>query len=105
MQGEEIYAVIRRRLFEVEGLQTGQMREVVHGYFQLYQQYHEDLPHKVRDASYRDKMELAYPFHPDVIDILIEKWSTFTTFQRTRGVLRLLANVIEDLYSAKIRST
>ena len=43
-------------------------------------------------------MELAYPFHPDVIDILYEKWSTFSSFQRTRGVLRLLANVVEDLY-------
>jgi hypothetical protein len=101
VQGEEIYAVIRRRLFEVEGLKTAHMREVVHSYFQLYQQYHEDLPHKVRDANYRDKMELAYPFHPDVIDILYEKWSTYSTFQRTRGVLRLLANVVEDLYEGE----
>jgi predicted AAA+ superfamily ATPase len=44
-------------------------------------------------------MELAYPFHPEVIDILYEKWGTFSSFQRTRGVLRLLANVIEDLYN------
>lgn len=102
VQGEEIYAVIRRRLFEVEGLKTAKMREVVHSYFQLYQQNHEDLPHKVRDASYRDKMELAYPFHPEVIDILYEKWSTFSTFQRTRGVLRMLANIIEDLYQREV---
>src|SRR3990172_630561 len=46
-------------------------------------------------------MELAYPFHPDVIDILYEKWSTYSTFQRTRGVLRLLANVVEDLYEGE----
>ncbi len=102
VQGEEIYAVIRRRLFEVEGLKTAPMREVVHSYFQLYQQYHDDLPAKVRDANYREKMELAYPFHPDVIDILYEKWSTYSTFQRTRGVLRLLANVVEDLYQREV---
>lgn len=47
-------------------------------------------------------MELAYPFHPDVIDILYEKWSTYSTFQRTRGVLRLLANVVEDLYQRQV---
>ena len=98
VQGEEIYAVIRRRLFEVETLKTTQMREVVTQYFSLYQQNKQDLPPKVRDANYRHKMELAYPFHPDLIDTLIEKWSTYPTFQRTRGVLRLLANIIEDLY-------
>jgi hypothetical protein len=98
VRGEEIYAVIRRRLFEVETLRNREMRETVHRYFQLYQQHRDDLPPKARDLNYKDKMELAYPFHPDLIDILVEKWSTFSSFQRTRGVLRLLANVIEDLY-------
>jgi hypothetical protein len=102
VQGEEVYAVIRRRLFEVERLKTAEMRAIVHRYFQLYQEHRDDLPPKARDVNYRDKMELAYPFHPDVIDILYEKWSTYPTFQRTRGVLRLLANVIEDLYQREV---
>ena len=102
VQGEEVYAVIRRRLFEVEHLKKPDMREVVHRYFHLYQQHRDDLPAKARNVNYRDKMEKAYPFHPDLIDILYEKWSTFSSFQRTRGVLRLLANVIEDLYQREV---
>jgi hypothetical protein len=102
VQGEEVYAVIRRRLFEEETLHQVQMREIVHHYFQLYQQHRDDLPPKARDVDYRRKMELAYPFHPDVVDILYEKWSTFPLFQRTRGVLRLLANVVEDLYQREL---
>jgi hypothetical protein len=102
VQGEEVYAVIRRRLFEEETLQRVPMREIVHRYFQTYLQHRDDLPAKARDASFRDKMEMAYPFHPDVLDILYEKWSTFPTFQRTRGVLRLLANVVEDLYQREV---
>jgi hypothetical protein len=98
VRGQEIYAIIRRRLFEVESLKRKTMREIVHQYFSLYRHNRDDLPAKVHDASYRDKMELAYPFHPDLIDILYEKWSTFSGFQRTRGVLRLLANVVEELY-------
>ncbi|MBN1920387.1 MAG: ATP-binding protein [Anaerolineae bacterium] len=98
VQGEEVYAVIRRRLFDVEHLKVAEMRQVVYQYAQAYQENHGDLPPKARDANFREKMELAYPFHPDVIDILYEKWSTFSSFQRTRGVLRLLANVVEDLY-------
>ena len=102
VEGQEIYAVIRRRLFEVETLKQGPMQEVIHQYFQTYQANREDLPAKARDINYRDKMALSYPFHPDVIDILYEKWSTYSTFQRTRGVLRLLANVIEDLYQREV---
>ncbi|MBN1814375.1 MAG: ATP-binding protein [Anaerolineae bacterium] len=102
VQGEEVYAVIRRRLFEEETLRRVQMREIVHRYFQLYAQHRDDLPAKAREANYRDKLEMAYPFHPDVVDILYEKWSTYPTFQRTRGVLRLLANVVEDLYQREV---
>jgi len=102
VQGEEVYAVIRRRLFEEETLQRVPMREIVHRYFQTYLQHRDDLPPKARNAGFRDKMEMAYPFHPDVLDILYEKWSTFPTFQRTRGVLRLLANVVEDLYQREV---
>lgn len=98
VRGEEIYAVIRRRLFEVENLKNAPMQETIHRYFLLYQQHKGDLPPKARDLNYKEKMEMAYPFHPDLIDILVEKWSTFSSFQRTRGVLRLLANVVEDLY-------
>ena len=98
VQGEEVYAVIRRRLFEVESMHRAEMNEVIYRYTQTYGQYSGDLPAKVRNVEFKHKMELAYPFHPDVIDILYEKWSTFSSFQRTRGVLRLLANVVEDLY-------
>ncbi len=102
VQGEEVYAVIRRRLFEEEGLRRVPMRETIHRYFQLYVRHKEDLPAKARAPNYREKMEMAYPFHPDLLDILYEKWSTFPTFQRTRGVLRLLANVVEDLYQREV---
>jgi hypothetical protein len=98
VRGEEIYAVIRRRLFEVETLKRGPMQETIHRYFLLYQEHKDDLPPKARDVNYKERMEMAYPFHPDLIDILSEKWGTYSTFQRTRGVLRLLANVVEDLY-------
>src|SRR5207247_3067525 len=66
--------------------------------WELYQKLGEDVPRDVRDPAYRDKLRKAYPFHPDLIDILFERWSTFPTFQRTRGVLQLLARVVGDLY-------
>ncbi|MFQ5857874.1 MAG: ATP-binding protein [Anaerolineae bacterium] len=97
VQGEEVYSIIRRRLFEPIRDEAA-VREIADAYIQTYQHHKDELPPKARDIDYRRKLELAYPFHPDVIDILYEKWGTFSTFQRTRGVLRLLANVVEDLY-------
>jgi len=97
VQGEEVYSIIRRRLFEEPD--EAEVRSIVDDYVQKYQDHEKNLPGKATSSDFREKMELAYPFHPEVIDILYEKWSTFASFQRTRGALRLLARVAEDLYN------
>lgn len=97
VHGEEMYEVVRRRLFEDLG-DPAEARRAADEYWQMYQRLGEDVPGQFRDPAYRDKMRRAYPFHPEVIDIMFERWSTFPSFQRTRGVLRLLANVVADLY-------
>lgn len=97
IKGEEIYSIVSRRLFANDIDEKGK-EKVINKYFDLYQKEKENLPLKVRQADLKRKMELAYPFHPDVIDVLHEKWSTFHSFQKTRGALRLLANIVSDLY-------
>ena len=42
-------------------------------------------------------MRKAYPFHPELIDMFRLKWGNDPRFQRTRGVLRLLASIVKDL--------
>lgn len=97
VEGEEIYEVIRRRLFEDEGNLT-EVRRTAEAFVELYQRLGDDLPKAVREPAYRDRIRKAYPFHPELIDVLFERWSTFPDFQRTRGVLRLLANLVSELY-------
>src|SRR5690606_34975494 len=41
------------------------------------------------------------PFMPDVIETLYHKWGSIPTFQRTRGVLRLLSFVVHSLMESK----
>ena len=41
---------------------------------------------------------MAYPIHPELFDRLYNDWSTLDRFQRTRGVLRLMAAVIHSLW-------
>ncbi|MCS6856320.1 MAG: DUF499 domain-containing protein [Sandaracinaceae bacterium] len=100
IQGEEVYEVIRRRLFESIGSEE-ERANVVKAFFRMYQNHKNELLPDVQEKAYQDRMLKAYPFHPEVIDVLFERWSTFPDFQRTRGVLRLLALVVGDLYRAK----
>lgn len=103
MEGIEIYEVIRKRLFEDFGNEKTR-KEVAQSYFELYQKIDADVPSEVKEIEYRERIEHAYPFHPELIDVLYEHWGSYATFQRTRGVLRLLAEVVADLYRRKISS-
>jgi hypothetical protein len=100
VEGTEIYEVIRRRLFESLG-DEAEHRKAAEVYWQMYRQLGEDVPSQCRELSYRDEIVRAYPFHPEMISVLYERWGTIPEFQRTRGVLRLLADVISNLYQSK----
>jgi len=67
----------------------------------MYQTLGEDVPAHCREPAYRDAMVAAYPFHPELLAVLYERWGSISTFQRTRGVLKLLADCISDLYQNK----
>lgn len=97
VEGAEIYEILRRRLFEDVG-DVPQRRRVAEAYWELYQRLAPDLPRKVREPEYRRRLERAFPFHPELVEILYERWGSLPKFQRTRGVLRLLALVVGDLY-------
>ncbi|HEC35994.1 MAG TPA: DUF499 domain-containing protein [Anaerolineae bacterium] len=94
VQEHEITSVIRRRLFAFIAEQR--MREVV-GQFLDYAVAESLLPAGVEPSEYRQRFEVSYPFLPEVVDVLYQRWGSFTSFQRTRGVLRLLSLVVHAL--------
>ena len=107
VEGAEIYEVIRRRLFDWprdeenrQAIETD-ARATAEAYWDMYKKLGEDVPSACREIGYRDDIVKAYPFHPELITVLYERWGTIPEFQRTRGVLRLLADVISDLYQSK----
>jgi hypothetical protein len=101
VEGVEIYEVIRKRLFDSLGA-TKDHALVAQQYFSLYHELGESVPAEFKTTEYRSKIEKAYPFHPELIDTLYERWGSFSTFQRTRGVLRLLALALGDLYEKRL---
>jgi len=100
VEGEEIYGVIRQRLFENLG-DISEQKKTTEAYWKMYSELGDDVPAASREPVYRDRMLAAYPFHPEFISCLFERWGSIVEFQRTRGVLRLLAYVINHLYNKK----
>ena len=64
----------------------------------MYYKHANQLPSEVRQPGYYDTMKAAYPIHPELFKRLYEDWSTLERFQRTRGVLRLMATVVHALW-------
>lgn len=97
---EELYEILRRRLFDSDpDIIAAQARPVAQEYWDYYRQHENDFPREVQSPEYRDLMVRAYPFHPALIELLRDRWGSISGFQRTRGVLRLLALVVGNLYA------
>lgn len=94
---EEIYEVIRRRLFEDIG-DAAQIEAVASKYMQTFQENWMEMPTHATQIQYKEKIKKSYPFHPELIDVFRIRWASNHDFQRTRGVLRLLAAIISDLW-------
>jgi predicted AAA+ superfamily ATPase len=97
---EEGFEIVRRRLFEpfVERTQFVARDTVARAFYDFYRGQHQEFPPECRDADYEKRLRAAYPIHPEVFDRLYTDWSTLVKFQRTRGVLRLMAAVIHSLW-------
>jgi len=96
---EEGFEIVRRRLFEDVTADLARERDaVVQGFGDLYQKHAGEFPPEAREGEYRRRLESAYPIHPELFDFLFDRWSTLEKFQRTRGVLRLMAKVIHELW-------
>jgi predicted AAA+ superfamily ATPase len=97
---EEGFEIVRRRLFEplADPTQFTARDVVARAFAELYRMQHQEFPSECRDADYEKRMRAAYPIHPEVFDRLYTDWSTLVKFQRTRGVLRLMATVIHSLW-------
>ncbi len=97
---EEIYEVVRRRLFERFESET-EIENVANSYRNTYHNVRSYLPAGSDNMAYINKIKKAYPFHPELIDLFRLRWGSDPRFQRTRGVLRLLASIVQDLWNRR----
>ena len=101
--GDEGFEIVRRRLFEpISTKDNFAARDaVVSAFNKMYGSSRGEFPSECSEGAYRDTMRDSYPIHPELFRRLYDDWSTLDRFQRTRGVLRLLAKVIHQLWESQ----
>ena len=97
LEVHEAFEVVRRRLF---GRVTDEAArdQVCEAFSRMYANSRRDYPQEVSEPRYLERMKACYPIHPEIFDRLYSDWSSIPGFQRTRGVLRIMANCISRLY-------
>jgi predicted AAA+ superfamily ATPase len=93
----ESFEIVRRRLFSSE-MDYAARDAVLAAFRTMYSDNKGEFPSGVAEGGYYERMRAAYPIHPELFDRLYQDWSTLERFQRTRGVLRLMAAVIHRLW-------
>jgi predicted AAA+ superfamily ATPase len=98
---DESFEIVRRRLFQpIDPSLLPQRDFVAKAFGDFYRSQAAEFPAECRNPEYVDKLRRAYPIHPELFARLYEDWSTLDRFQRTRGVLRLMANVVHSLWES-----
>ncbi|MBV8855354.1 MAG: ATP-binding protein [Acidobacteria bacterium] len=104
----ETSEIIRRRLFEWDtsrvSTEDGRVllpREAVqtcNEYADWVNEHRNQIPGWFPADNSREAFAASYPFHPMVLSVFERKWQTLPRFQRTRGILRLLALWVSHAY-------
>ncbi len=93
---DETADVLRRRLFDDVDMTAAVT--VCDGYAQTWNNNRASLPHSAFTPEMKDQFRRGYPLHPETLSVLTDKIASLSTFQRTRGMLRLLARTVHLLW-------
>jgi predicted AAA+ superfamily ATPase len=96
-EGTEIAEIVRRRLFEDIG-DPKEIRRTARAYAEWLKNHRRQIPEWFPVDQAEKLFTATYPFHPTVLSVFERKWQSLPRFQRTRGILRLLALWVSRVY-------
>ena len=97
--GDELYHILRKRLFENE-VATSEIEKVAEAYREALREASKMGLTTTSPESLFTRVTDAYPFHPDLRE-LVGKFKENDGFQQTRGVIRLMQMVVANLWNSK----
>lgn len=101
--GDELYHILRKRLFE-QVPQQSEIDRVASAYRDALREANKmNLTTTAPEAMFTRVVD-SYPFHPDLRE-LVGKFKENEGFQQTRGVIRLMQMVVSELWKTDRAST
>ena len=85
--------VVLYRLFHLEDKERNEnaIQEIIGKYISAYKQSglfkDQSVETRKRIEDFKNRLFNSYPFHPQLMETLFEKYGASTTYQRTRGIL------------------
>ena len=112
VSGDEVMRVVQKRLFSQLLGSEDERSEVARGYAELHRRYlamlaeTEDERRNAESEAERfaTRVLSSYPFHPALLDLMHQRWTTLPSYQRTRGALQFLATVVHALWQSRLES-
>ncbi len=105
IEGDEIYHIIRKRLFKpLNESKRNEITRICNRFMNLYKKFKSSMPEDLFSTisdTYEDRLELSYPFHPELVKVFYEKWNASESFQRTRYILHIFSLLIRSLKEKK----
>lgn len=98
LETKEAFEVVRKRLFEEDSIRLDDLKDTAGAFHRMYTQNRSEYPRDASEPDYLKSLTSCYPIHPELFTRLFEDWSAVHRFQRTRGVLRLIAKAIKRLH-------
>ncbi|MEI6780300.1 MAG: DUF499 domain-containing protein, partial [Verrucomicrobiota bacterium] len=95
----ETVQVLLRRLFRK--IDAAKAAPVIEAYRSLWLANKDVLASDATHPETSTAFRASYPLHPEVLETLTTKTATLANFQRVRGMLRLLARTIAQLWDTK----
>ena len=96
--GDELYHILRKRLFEKVADQS-EIEKLAANYREALREAGRMSLTTTTPESLFTRVVDSYPFHPDLRE-LVGKFKENDGFQQTRGVIRLMQMVVADLWSS-----
>lgn len=101
--GDELYHILRKRLFEKVAEPT-EIEQVASAYREALREASKMGLTSTTPESLYTRVSDSYPFHPDLRE-LVGKFKENEGFQQTRGVIRLMQMVVSDLWRSNRSAT
>ena len=99
LETHEAFEVVRRRLFEDSDVDDDALEQTANRFGRMYSNSRDEYPTHASAPEYVERIKSCYPIHPELFNRLFDDWAGIANFQKTRGVLRLMAIAIRRLHN------